>query len=801
MDLFTQLLDPAYYRYNPYALPQLICAFVTFAFGVTIYLRENGSREGVLYLYQTSAIGTWFLGFGVAYLAIDVDTADRWIRLGNAGVALIPALTLQFTLSVVRPGGWQWFLRAVWVGSIIFAAASLFAPGYFAAPYRYDWGYYTNYTAYATSFVVFVIVTITVATALYWWAHKGAHPQSVAGRRARLLFIAFAVGSIGAIDFLPAYGINIYPFGYLPVVWSIGLVSYVTGRYRLVDITPAFAAKQIIETMNDGLFVLDNEGVVRVANETLLRLVGMCEEDVLGKRVPAQFRQMLTRSDIVSLSNGIPIHNREIEYVQGDRTKLIFSVSISIMPERHNQAAAYVGVVRDITQQKRTEERIRLLAYYDNLTGLPNRQLFQDRLRAALSEAARRKRMVALLFLDLDNFKRINDTLGHALGDELLQAVAARLLRCVRKVRGGKESEDTVARLGGDEFIVALHDIDSQEDAVRVAERILASVATPVRLSQHEIAVTGSIGISMYPNDGEDAGSLLKSADVAMYQAKEAGRNNYLFYDRSINAAIYDRLSIETKLRRALDQGRLSLHYQPLVAMHERRAVGVEALLRWHDAEIGWIPPARFIPIAEESGLILPIGEWVLRKACAQASLWANTGRTPLRVAVNLSGRQIRDRDFLAMVHAALESANLEPRLLELELTESIVMQDALQTIRTFEALKAMGVQLSIDDFGTGYSSLSYLRSFPINTLKIDRSFVHDINAKLDSGPIVAAIIAMARSLNLGVIGEGVETEEQQAFLQLHGCKYAQGFLFSRPLPISELEEWTVETSAHFARR
>ncbi|HEY8554941.1 MAG TPA: EAL domain-containing protein, partial [Burkholderiales bacterium] len=567
--------------------------------------------------------------------------------------------------------------------------------------------------------------------------------------------------------------------------------TYVTARYRLLDITPAFAAQHIIENMNDGLIVLDKDGVVRVANNTLLNMLGVTREEFVGKTVPRSLMRLLSPEEIASIEAGMPIQNREIEFVRSDGTPMVVSLGVSTMRAAGEQNAVYVGVVRDITERRRAEQRIRYLAYYDNLTNLPNRQSFQEHLRAALAHAARHRRKVALLFLDLDHFKRINDTLGHALGDRLLQAVAARLVGSVRKARTStSEIEDVVARLGGDEFIVTLQDVESPEEITRVATRLLAAVSEPIRLDQHEIAVTASLGISVYPQDGEDAQALLKNADAAMYQAKEAGRDSYFFYDRASNAAMYNRLSLEVKLRRALELGHLTLYYQPQVTTHGRRPVAAEALLRWTDPDLGPIPPERFIPIAEESGLIIPIGEWVLREACMQARAWLDAGLPLTRVAVNLSSRQFRDRGLLDVVRSALADARLDPRHLELELTESMIMQDALDTRRMLEVLKAMGVQLSIDDFGTGYSSLSYLRSFPIDTLKIDRSFVADIPATPDSGAIVTAIIAMARSLKLNVVGEGVETEQQRVFLQQHGCTLAQGLLFCAPLPADELENW-----------
>ena len=792
MDL-THLLDPAAaYAHNSYALLQLACAAPTLAMGAIIVVRERGSHVGVIYFFVTLAIATWFVGFSGGYVAPNAVAADVWIRFGNIGVAFIPTLTLQFTWTMLRPPNrLQWLLVAGWIGSVAFALATVILPSAFGAPYRYSWGYYGHYNVFSALLIPFLGLFFGVTLQLYWQAYRRARAGSLAARRAKLLFIAWGIGSFGAVDFLPSFGIDTYPFGFLIVVVGVSVTTYVTARYRLLDITPAFAAQHIIENMNDGLIVLDKDGIVRVANSTLLGMIGMTSEEFVGKGIPFSLLRLLSASELKSIEAGVPMHNREIDFTRRDGTALVLSLGVSTMRAAGDENAAYVGVVRDITERRRAEQRIRYLAYYDNLTNLPNRQSFQEQLRAGLTRAARHKRMVALLFLDLDHFKRINDTLGHAMGDRLLQAIAARLLGCVRKTRiGASDSEASVARLGGDEFIVALSDLEKHDDVTPVAQRILAAVSEPVRLDQHEIAVTASLGISVYPRDGDDDETLLKNADAAMYQAKEAGRHSYVFYDRALNDVTYNRLSLEIKLRRALERGGFSLHYQPQVMTQSRRSIGVEALLRWDDPELGSIPPERFIPIAEESGLILPIGEWVLKAACAQARLWQDAGFPFLRMAVNLSSRQFRDRDLVGTVRGALESARLEPRYLELELTESMIMQDALYTRRTLDALKAMGIHLSIDDFGTGYSSLSYLRSFPIDTLKIDRSFVHDISADTDNGAIVAAIIAMARTLKLDVIGEGVETEEQRTFLQLHGCKFAQGFLFCEPLPADELKLW-----------
>ena len=698
------LLDLTGFAHNGYALLQFACAVPTLLMGATIVVRERGSNVGVIYFFITLAIATWYVGFSGGMVAANAVAADVWIRLGHVGIAFIPTLTLQFTWTMLRPPNrLQPLLGAGWIASVVFALAIVFVPSAFGPPHQYAWGYYAHYNAFSSLLIPFFGLFFGTTLYLYWHAHKRARPGSIAARRARLLFFAWGIGSLGAVDFIPMYGVDLHPFGFLIVIAGVSITTYVTARYRLLDITPAVAAQHIIENMNDGLFVLDKDGIVRVANGRLLDIIGMTKGQFVGKSLPPSLLRLLSPSERASIEAGVPMQNREVDFTRPDGAALVLSLGISTMRAAGDENAAYVGVVRDITERKRAEQRIRYLAYYDNLTNLPNRQSFQEHLRKALAQAARNKSKVALLFLDLDHFKRINDTLGHAMGDRLLQAVAARLLGSVRKARiGSKDSEATVARLGGDEFIVALQDIGSHEEITRVAARLLAAVSEPIRLDDHDITVTSSLGISVYPQDGDDAEALLKNADAAMYQAKDAGRHSYFYYDRSRNAAMYNRLSLEVKLRRALEQGSFELNYQPQVATQSGRPVAVEALLRWNDPEFGSIPPERFIPIAEESGLIIPLGEWVLRMACLQARAWLDAGFPLTRVAVNLSIRQFRDRDLAGVVREALEQARLEPRHLEFELTESMIMQDALHTRRTLDTLKTMGARLSIDDFGTG---------------------------------------------------------------------------------------------------
>lgn len=433
----------------------------------------------------------------------------------------------------------------------------------------------------------------------------------------------------------------------------------------------------------------------------------------------------------------------------------------------------------------------RALARYDSLTGLPNRRMFSERLEQALTHASSDGSIVGVCFLDLDGFKRVNDTLGHGSGDQLLSQVAERLTEAVRisdtvARNGGVLEEASVSRLGGDEFTVLLTGISAPHDAGRVARRILDALRDPFRLEHHEVFATASIGISVSPLDGETADALLKSADTAMYAAKDCGRDNFRFYDRSMNAESSRKLEIERGLRIALDQGAFSLHYQPLRDATSGALSGAEALLRWEDPELGLVSPEEFVPIAEDAGLIYPIGSWVLRTACAQAQEWQDAGFRPVRMAVNLSGHQIRHPEFIGSVYRTLEETRLSAEWLEIEITETTIMQNDEVTDRAFWSLDHLGIGLALDDFGTGYSSLSYLRRFPVRRVKIDRSFVAKIPDDPNDLAMAAAIVAMAHSLQLSVVGEGVENERQARALQEFGCEEIQGFLLSPAVSAGE---------------
>lgn len=437
-------------------------------------------------------------------------------------------------------------------------------------------------------------------------------------------------------------------------------------------------------------------------------------------------------------------------------------------------------------ERRRAEKTINYMTHYDSLTGLPNRRMFNEHLARTLLHPKNNDEILAVMLIDLDRFKNINDTLGHAAGDLVLKKVAERLI-------GGLKKEDIVARFGGDEYMLLLNELKNPGEAATIAAKIFDTLKPSFRFNDVELHIAPSIGIAIYPEDGEDADTLVKNADTAMNRAKELGRNSYQFYSPDMNAQSLRRLNLESNLRKALERGELLLHYQPQYDLENEKIIGLESLARWNHPARGLIQPSEFIPMAEETGLIVPIGKWALHTACAQNKAWQNAGLAPVRVAVNLSARQFFQTDLPAYVAEVLKETGLESEWLELEITESVIMQNLETTIDQLIRLMSLGVKISIDDFGTGYSSLNYLKKFPIHSLKIDRSFVKDIEEDSDNAAIVSAVIAMAHNLKLEVVAEGVETEAQLAFLRLHRCNKIQGYLFSRPLPADEIDRLLFE--------
>ena len=537
-----------------------------------------------------------------------------------------------------------------------------------------------------------------------------------------------------------------------------------------------------MEAAQVGIFVM-GEGRFIYVNPFMRELFGYSEDDFqshigpLDLVVPEQHD--IVAEQLALRAAGVPGKAYELSGRRKDGS--VFTMSILGMPARFGNLPVSVGTVLDVTDRKAAEQRIRELADFDALTGLPNRRLLHDRVEQMIASAERENGSAALMFLDIDHFKRVNDSLGHSVGDELLCALAQRYAAVVRKV-------DTLARLGGDEFIILLPEVTAAA-AADVARRVLEIAAAPFSVGGHALTITPSIGISLYPQDGKDIDTLLKNADTAMYKAKDLGRNTFQFYSSEMNMATLERLMMESNLRHALTAAEFELHYQPLVSLENGEIVGVEALIRWCHPDLGMIMPDRFISVAEETGMINPIGDWVLFEACRQAQAWIDEGLALRTMAVNVAPVQFRQAGFVEMVAGALSTSGLAADRLELELTERTVMHDAEFTLGTLSALNRMGVCLSLDDFGTGYSSLAYLKRFPVGKLKIDRSFVMDLERDADDRAIASTIVSMGRNLRLTVLAEGVETAEQLALLRNMGCAMVQGYHFSKPLTAARMTE------------
>lgn len=541
----------------------------------------------------------------------------------------------------------------------------------------------------------------------------------------------------------------------------------------------------ILENAADAIIVIDDNGFMETFNYAAEKMFGYDSGAIIGRPMhvllPPKWRYVVPQALSRSLFSAAPQERLEAMGLRRDGSS--FSIELSVSEFHLSGTRKLIGIIRDITERKQFETQILHQATHDALTGLPNRVLFHDILAHVMPRVQRTGKLLAVMFLDLDGFKNINDTLGHEYGDILLKEIAQRLTRILR-------TDDMIARQGGDEFTIFLQDISAVEDIIQIAEKILVVAAEPFLMAGHEMHVTASIGITVFPIDDMNLDSLLRNADTAMYRAKELGKNNFQFYTAQMNTLIRERMEIENLLHHALARKELLLHYQPQVNLKTGKIVAVEALLRWNHPTKGMVPPEKFIPVAEESGLIVSIGEWVLYTACRQNKAWRDAGLSHIRMAVNLSARQFRQPHLATVVANAMASAELDPHSgsLELELTESMIMHDMGKTVATLHELHNMGVRLSIDDFGTGYSSLSYLKRFPISALKIDQSFVQDITTDADAAAIASTVVMLANSLKLSVVAEGVETAEQLASLRNMECDEAQGYYFSEPLPPEKME-------------
>jgi diguanylate cyclase (GGDEF)-like protein/PAS domain S-box-containing protein len=979
-----------------------VTALATLIAGTVVLVRGR-SLVHALFFVVTAAVSAWCAGFAVMFGARDAPTALVFARLANFATSFIAPAVFHFAAAFVgRARKLRFQIMTAWGGCVAIGVITSL-PSFIPSVRSYEWGFYPASQPASVIELVVYLVVLASALRLLWTAYSTS--EGVIRERAAMLAIAFGVGALAIIDYLPAIGIDVYPAGHVAVLAFVIIAAAILMRIELVDVTPAFAAGQLLETMKNAVLVVDMEGIIRVVNRATSVMLGYETNTLVGQHV----RTIIPRDEVTStgkiLHSGAVLEQNmvwraaddsridvlasssfvrdaantplAVVYVASDFTErkraetalraseqryralfelnplpmwvydvrtlqftdvngaalrhygfsrneflsmkitdvrppeevagvlalvprlegnrgpnvfrhrkkdgTVFETEITSFEFESNGKRVRLVISQDITERRRSEERYRLLfernlagvyrttvdgrildvndamarifgytrdelladtavslyfdpsdrqrvlqllsensalsnyesrlrrrdgspvwllenltlmdggilegtvvditdrklaqqamehqAYHDALTSLPNRLLFRDRIGVALAHAKRIKRSASVMFLDLDQFKIVNDTLGHTVGDRLLQQIAMRLVACVR-------AEDTVARMGGDEFTILLADIADHRAASTVAQKVLDAVRQPVIVDEHELYVTTSIGIALYPEDGMDAETLLRDADRAMYRAKDTGRNNYQFATPAPTDVTDGRLALERKLHHALERGEFVVFYQPIVAADSGIVVGAEALVRWQSEE-GLVLPDAFISVAEQCNLIVPLGEWVLWTACCQMKQWQSEGHPDLRIAVNLSARQLQQRDLVSSVERILADSGLPAQSLELEITESIAIQAPELTMSVLAQLRRMGVRISIDDFGTGYSSLSYLKRFPIDTVKIDQNFVRDLASDEGDAAIISAVISIARALRLNVVAEGVETNEQLAFLRRERCAHVQGFLHS----------------------
>lgn len=877
-----------------------ISAAITLAIGFAILVRGRESSISTVFFLITILSAFWLTCFSMMYASENAVVALWWARASRLPIGLLPAAAFHF--AALQSAGRRTLrvtTRMAWVvgGGIGLVAAT--TPFFVANVTRRAWGYFPVQGPAATAFGLFAAVLVIPAVLLLLGAYKESEGQ--AKERAGALLLAFLLGSVGFIDFLPAAGIEIYPVAYTSVFAFVIVAAAAVWRYQLVDLTPGYAASQILDTMKSAVLLVDMEGTIRVVNFAAANMLGYAHADLVGhplkkildvdeststkrllnstgvleqqmgwRSATNAHVDVLCSSSFVRDVDGAPVgvvyvasdfterkraeqrlrdsearyrnlfernlagvyrtavdgrvldcndafarmfgyesrqdmlqHSAHSLYFDNDDRERILNLlreqktlmnlearlrrkddtpiwvleNMSLL-EQDGQPGVIEGTIIDITDRKAALEKIEYQAYHDVLTGLPNRLLFRDRIAPALAHARRTSCTAAVLFFDLDEFKAVNDRLGHTVGDRLLQVIATRLGHSIR-------SEDTVARMGGDEFTVLLADVGDGRGATTVARKILEAIQEPVKVDEHVLRVTTSIGIALYPGDGFDAEALLKSADRAMYRAKQLGKNNYQY---ATPPPFDERLSLERRLRDAVEKNEFVLHYQPIVEIATGKLVGAEALLRWNDPAGGLLEPRSFMEAAQESEIMPVLGEWVLRTASEQMKRWHDMGHQSLRLSVNFSARQFHLREMPEMVRQVLAATRLPMSALDIEITEATVMLNPDLALGVMRELKQMGVHISIDDFGTGYSSISYLRRLPIDTVKIDREFVCDLVSDSDSRAIISAVLSMARHLDLRVVAEGVETGEQLEFLKREKCAEMQGYIHSRPVAAAAFE-------------
>lgn len=753
--------------------------------GFNIFLMNKSLLLNRLFLAINLSLFIWSFASALYISAHTLEACIFWYKVSSVGCFIFIGLILHYFLEYTRK---EELLKKWWIYVLLYLPCVVFsyleiANDFYAKAYSLGSNGWTVsartdslwFWAWTVQFVVYICLCIGMS---YGWGKKATSLRE--RKQTRVIYITATISLLIGLAIMVVVSIlgvdipDITPI--TGMCWSLG-IFYAIVKYRLMAMTPSFIAENLFQTIIDSVILVDPKGMILNVNEETKSMLGYDQAELVGESLEKLFLQddRSQRNTIPQLLEANPIRNKETSMVSKYGAKIPIILSVSECKDNYDTQMGFVLVSKDITEYKHAEESIQYLATHDSLTGLPNRLMLLQLLGHMIEVAKRYNRKFAVFFVDLDRFKMINDTKGHDAGDQLLQEIATRYTQTLR-------AADVVSRQGGDEFVILIDDVHKVSDLELVAKNILANTYKPVLLQGDECRVTASIGISVYPRDGEDGQVLMKRADMAMYYAKEEGKNNFQFYSRDILSELTGRLDIEQNLRFALEREELSLHYQAKVNLKTGAITGVEALLRWQNPQLGSVTPTRFIPVAEETGMILSIGKWVLMTACLQNVTWQKQGLPAICMAVNLSLKQLTDINLMENIEAALKDSGMAPNLLELEITESMIMSNPKKMRDVLVKIKNMGVRLAIDDFGTGYSSLSQLKHFPIDTLKIDRSFIRNVPVNSEDKAITHAIIAMGETLGFVVVAEGVETIEQMDYLKGQACDEMQGFYFSKPI-------------------
>ncbi|WP_063868276.1 bifunctional diguanylate cyclase/phosphodiesterase [Paenibacillus sp. Soil766] len=777
----------------------IIASFAALDLGIRIHKAKRSVRQAWLAGGAFAmGMGIWSMHF-VAMLAFHLPISVSY-KLSTVIYSIVPALLASWlALYIVS--------RPIMRKPHVFIGATFIATGVVSMHYigmeAMVMGATIEYNPYlwALSAIIAYVVSLVALLLLFAVKQNAGSPRIMLRKLGSSLIMGIAISGMhytgmAAATFkhdhahiaseltfdtkLLAYLIG---FGILFILGLAFISTFIDRRFESQMMMSEKRFRSVVESAHDAIILADHNRTILSWNKGAQLIFGYEEQELIGEKLHRIFPERFIESHKEQLERFLAtgeVNELGMTYellgLRKDQTEFPMELSLAVWKEE--ESTCFSCIIRDISERKRTEEKINRMVYRDPLTGLPNRLLLNDRLDLALDQAYENQQSMGIMFIDLDRFKFINDTLGHAMGDKLLIEVAKRFEACIGK-------GDTVSRQGGDEFII-LWAHTTADEMIKNANKIVRIFSQSFTILEHELFVTPSIGISLYPSDGGDIETLIKNADTAMYRVKEQGKNNFQFYTPEMNEAVTKKMQLEIGLRKALERNEFKVFYQPQIDVNTGKITGAEALIRWQHPEWGPISPADFIPLAEETGLIIPIGEWVLNEACRQNKEWQKQGHPPFRIAVNISSRQFKQNNLIDIVSKALDESGLEHKYLELELTESII-QDSKYAIETMHKLKAMGIFLSIDDFGTGYSSLNYLKLFPIDSLKIDQSFTRNMFEDAKDAALVHTIISMAHNLDLKVIAEGVETKEQLQFLLQKECNEAQGYLISRPLPAQEL--------------